>query len=1176
MAESTPYSNGRSESTFKNAILYKNNNILIATKSNILSFNTLNKTLKTEQFTDNAYPPFLRDIHLDGHNNLWLATDEGIYKKTKKLNTWQKFKAQQINTTVKSISSSHQNVWFASAMNGLFQYNLNTQSLSTHQANNAQNGLDTNELSLVFTDKNQTIWLTTFANKIYSSTDHYRGKSVDYGCGQSVAFYDFIERDKHLFLAAQNGLVIFNQINKTCQFIQTDQYTHSDSIYLAPQAINVDSENNIWLGGRNGLVQINSKSGQFEIQKNKILHSIKGIRFITPFDSNRLLIGGDYGLYIFNNLNHSFAQVDKPGFTPNTQYIDYVTLDKHTFIASNRGIHTFDHNSYQVSTTNDLAFKTNNKDISNLAYFDDTLYFSIKNKGLFKYILSKGVISPIDIPQSVYLMYDLLIDPVGILWIPSNIGVIRFDLNETKTHVFGRQYGFLDQSFIPRSSYRDTHGLIHFGTRNGLTRFDPQKLSIDSDFPPLGFTELLRFNNPIKPNKLYDGFKVPININDLSELQLTHKDLVIGFQFKVLDLFNSSQYRYAYKLNGFDPDWNYTNSQSPQITYTNLPSGDYQLYIKAQTFNNEWLSDVRSLDIKVLPAPWLSWWAFTTYFLLVAILIFVYVRLKIRASKILAKQLSTEVTNKTRTLNQQKETIEQLLDRKNELFSQVSHEFRTPLTLIIGPLNNILQENPFHKNRTELEMIARNAKRLLSLVEQLLSLAKVSAIDEPKRRNQNTKVQIEAVIESFQYLAKQNNISLKLVDNEPAQIKATEQCLDGILGNLVSNAIKYSKPNSGVIVSARIKNDLLIIKVKDSGPGLKQEEQSDIFQHFMRLPQHLNIDGLGIGLSVVDELVKANHGQLHINSEMGDGSEFIIKLPIASNETLTTNEPGSQSSLIKQLAQPGGCSTYNMNDGHALSNASDTKNSLLVIEDNHDMRTHLHRILSKSYNCHLAANGKEGVRLAIEHIPDMIICDVMMPLMDGYKVSRIIRSDERTCHIPLMLLTALNDKKSRIKGWREHIDCYMTKPFDRDELLIQIENVLTIRDILKRKNGQNLTQSKLQNCTLTKKDKQFVEKLQTIYQQNFHDTLLTKAKIAQLMAVSERQLQRKLKAITDQNPMEMLREFRLKKSCELLKDGYQIGQVSDQCGFNSPSYFSQCFKAHYGTSPKTYQITTTN
>ena len=319
---------------------------------------------------------------------------------------------------------------------------------------------------------------------------------------------------------------------------------------------------------------------------------------------------------------------------------------------------------------------------------------------------------------------------------------------------------------------------------------------------------------------------------------------------------------------------------------------------------------------------------------------------------------------------------------------------------------------------------------------------------------------------------------------------------------------------------------------------------------------HQNIQGIGIGLSVVESLLSVNSASIDILSEPGQGSIFTVSFNSIKVDFQETIE-SSDSLLLSQLTTES--TEANSVRVNKKPNSNRQKESVLIIEDNHDMRTHIEDTLKETYHCLQADRGKAGIALALKHVPDIIICDVMMPEMDGFQVSRLIRSDTRTSHIPLVLLTALHDKESRIKGWREHVDVYLTKPFDAQELLLQLENILVIRSILKKKAGKNIEVGKrVENSDLPKKDQEFINKLNQLIKTNYQSPLYMRQQMSSDMAVSERQLQRKLKALIDKNPMDMLREYRLSQAAIMLKDGYQVSITSDECGFTTLSHFSKC------------------
>ncbi len=493
------------------------------------------------------------------------------------------------------------------------------------------------------------------------------------------------------------------------------------------------------------------------------------------------------------------------------------------------------------------------------------------------------------------------------------------------------------------------------------------------------------------------------------------------------------------------------------------------------------------------------------------------------------------------------------------------------MTLILGPINQLLNSALPKDNVQSIEMINRNANRLLNMIEQILQLAKMSSQEEVDLVPQQVDPRLELLVASFQPLAANKELQLTLVQNDEAVINGTRDVIDVVIGNLISNAIKYTQ-NGGEIQVRSIKNESFVdIEVTDNGCGLDDAQQVEIFNRFTRLESHLGISGVGIGLSVVEEMLKVNNGSIQVDSEPGKGSTFKVRFngldELKQIQTIETNH-----SLLDRLTNES--TTEETNESSVKIYGSKDYDTILIIDDNADMRTLIAETLQHQYHCITVDRGKEGIAQAIKWVPDIVICDVMMPGMDGFQVSRILRSDTRTSHIPLILLTALNDKKSRIKGWRENIDVYLTKPFDAQELIIQLENILVIRNILKKKAGAALKSGKMSmNSGLPKNDQMFVDKFMQMIKKMYIDPNFLRPQMASMMAVSERQLQRKLKALIDKNPLDLLREFRLEQAAESLKEGNQVSITADNCGFNSVTYFSKCFKQRYGVTPKVYQQT---
>ena len=1142
--------------------------LLLANRSELLSFDLSTKVFKPVNYNPAHEPSYIWDIHEDKNQNLWLSTEAGLFRKEPG-HVWQPFLTEHLTETIKSIESHSDTLWLGSAVNGLIRVNLLNDSIDKYKQNKTDSGpLLTNETTRVMLDSQNNLWVTYFDGRVsHANLDTLAfGLNLgiaDHSCMTSKAINDINQdNNQRIWMAAQNEVVVFNEDMSSCQTMPLDL-----SPQPMPYKIHIDGDS-VWVASSYGLHHF--KNDAF----NTVTHfpvNTHVIRFVEKYNHHKLLIVSEEEIFLFQKSDGKLEKVDlgsewtERWFT----FTDVINIDGNFLFSTNQGLYQLVNGKFSIAQ--EFQKKTQGQEILRISLdSEQNLWAGTYRRGIFKIDQHNNMTS---FSESHNIPIDLSIRSIihtnsQETWVSTDYGLYQYDRSDNQFHQFLMNDGLQSNNFSSGVALVTTDQRLIFGGRFGYNAFDPRQITKKTKPPNVIITELSRFNKNLDVGMHNDGFPLEQDISTTNQLVFTHNDYVMGFEFAALDFADPQRNQYAYQLEGFDPDWNHTDANNRHATYTNLPRGNYTFRVKAANKDGVWNDQGVSLKIKVLPAPWLSWWAITLYVLMVLGLAAWLVNRKLRANQVLARLLQQEVDDKTKELQLQKQKVESLLAKKNELFSNVSHEFRTPLTLILGPMQELIEESQTSRSRQTLTVLKRNANRLLSLVEQLLQLAKTSDFKKAKLSEQETSQQVSAIVESFQHLAQAKKINLKLTSNDEAFIKATDQCLDATLGNLVSNAIKYSPAGGDVLVSSELHQNQLIIRVKDEGAGLTAQQQLDVFKRFKRLDAHQNIEGIGIGLAVAKELAEVNQGTIEVASEPGAGSQFTITLPATENTNHLSDTGHQTGALIEQLTQAEE-SAPEVNYNNELVN---NKNIVLVIEDNHDMRNHIVSVLQSEYHCLQAKNGKEGVANAIKYIPDLIICDVMMPEMDGFKVSRVIRSDQRTSHIPLILLTALNDRENRIKGWREHVDVYMTKPFDREELLVQVDNIITIRNILKKKARIKISKNKTpHHSDLPKKDLEFVEKLIKAIHNHYHDPQLNRDKLASMMAVSDRQLQRKIKALIDQNPMDMLREYRLKKAAEKLKEGYQVGQSSDGAGFKTPTHFSQCFKAQYGLTPKQYQ-----
>ncbi|MCJ8269602.1 MAG: response regulator, partial [Psychrosphaera sp.] len=486
-------------------------------------------------------------------------------------------------------------------------------------------------------------------------------------------------------------------------------------------------------------------------------------------------------------------------------------------------------------------------------------------------------------------------------------------------------------------------------------------------------------------------------------------------------------------------------------TYTTLAAGDYTFRVKGSNSDGQW-NEGSALKITVLAPWWATTKAYVVYVLMIIILFVVTVYFRTRVLKQSAQKLSKAVDERTEQLQHETQKVNQLLADKDRLIANISHEFRTPLTLILGPLENELQTTNNAKSKGLLSLAKSNGQRLLAMVDQLLDIARVKDHTNQPRQLINVTETAVFIIESYRSLVEKHQINLTL-DNKltgPTYLMMLPDSLEKILSNLMTNALKYSADGQSVTVTLAVtQTNQLKLSVKDSGEGISEPDQQQIFERFTRVSNSSRyVPGAGIGLALVKELVESHQGSISVVSELTVGSEFSVILPLAARQD--TDQATMNHSLVLSTVDAFSNEQLAIEDQQADvgTQADETKPVVLVIEDNQDMRRYLVSTLEAHYQCKTANDGEMGIELATEIQPDLIISDVMMPKKDGFEVTRTLKQDKATNHIPIILLTAHGDQQTRLQGWQEKADEFLEKPFDAKELIGRIDNLLSIRALL--------------------------------------------------------------------------------------------------------------------------------
>ncbi|MFZ2324680.1 MAG: two-component regulator propeller domain-containing protein [Ignavibacteriaceae bacterium] len=763
-------------------------------------------------------------------------------------------------------------------------------------------------------------------------------------------------------------------------------------------------------------------------------------------------------------------------------------------------------------------------------------------------------------------------------WLSTNNGLCRVRTDKYGQPTF-RNYdvsdGLQGNEFNTSAFCKNKKGEMFFGGLYGITAFYPEKIRDNIFVPPISLVALNVLSVAADNSKPYSGKQIPIT--EQKKIVLPYDQNTFTIDFAALDFTATEKNRYVYQLKKLNKTPVEIGTQR-SITFTDLPPGKYEFFVKGSNNDGIWNETGASIEIIITPPFWKTMWAYTVYFILLVAMI--YGIRKYEMNRIRLK-------NNLKQESFEREKLKELDNLKSEFFTNISHEFRTPLTLIIGPAQQLESEENNEEKKDKLKVIKKSAKRLLRLINQLLDLSKIENGKSKIKCSENDIVIFtKGIANSFVPLAETKKIALTFSSDVKEIITFFDKdVVEKILYNLISNAFKFTPVNGRIEVNVSandknldsIKNNFCKISVKDSGSGIPEDQINLIFNKFYQanLYSELSDKGSGIGLALVKELVEIHHGKISVESEVGKGSVFTITMPIGRD--YLTDEEIVYEGLTENLT----VENHNLqildadNDNLIVNNNSDTKRTtgnddsliVLVVEDNIDVQTYICKQLEKEYNTITASNGKEGFEKAVQLIPDFIISDIMMPDSDGMELCRKIKSDGRTSHIPVILLTAKADEKDKLEGLEIGADDYLTKPFSPKELQVRVKNLIESRQKLRQKfSGSIILKPKEVNVSSI--DQSFLERALEVVEKNINNEKFTVIDFSDAMNLSHSQLHRKLKALTNQSANHFIRSVRMERALDLLKSNTgNIADIAYKVGFNDPGYFTKTFSAYFGYLP---------
>lgn len=1164
------------ETKFGSLLLGVNNSLYLLDSSKA----TNNIKLITTNTNDSAF----NDI-LIYDNTVWAGTGgQGLYKlksnsesKSITLDSVYLYSPQQEHSLSKNVitglfKDKTDIIWVGTNGGGINKYDPNRKKFNHIKSTLSPNSLSYDKIRAMFEDSNENLWIGTEGGELNmlpkNNTDGTYNGFKKFPNIRNIFTIEEIERNgrKILLLGGENTSLLY-QLDITDPLNISQNFNPIfTNVYGSVFSILEDSERNLWIGTYSQGVQrwlYNKNSNTYK--KNVFSHSDRDnlsisnniIRNILEDDKGNLWFATGNGLSV---LPKSEKHKENPKFKIYKHNIEDVNSISHNYILE--------------------LFQSKN----------GTIWIGTFGGGINKYIPAtenqpaKFVSYTADdgLPNDV--VKGILEDENNNLWISTNKGLSKFNPENETFKNYDVYDGLQDNEFQELARLKRKNGDFLFGGINGFNAFKPKAIKDNPIEAETIITGLSIANKPVKVGDTINN-RVLLNspITQTDHVNLKYKENNFSFEFAALHYSAPEKNNFLYMLEGFDKDWIYTDSNKRFATYTNLSPDTYTLKVKASNNDNVWDSTPSTIKITVEPPYYLTKLAFLFYALLFLGLLMLYRRFTI---------IKTSRKHALELEHVEKEKNEELQRVKLEFFTNITHEFTTPLTLIQGPLKHLQKQGDKlnEENRQEqYKLMKKNTDYLLRLITQLLDFRK---INQGKMRlvmrNSNIVDFIKEVSEPFEFMARKQQIIFNVKASEDNITSWFDHdAIEKIINNLLSNAFKFT-PESGIInvTISHLKPlnenkkalSYVVIKVKDSGRGMDESKVKNIFKRFFseKNEDRKDAKGMGIGLAFVKSLVKLHQGTIHVDSEVGKGTTFTIKLP--KEKHAYTNIPEIT------------CKDLNESDFHVRSSESDslaisindeivdeslTKTNtdtpvLLVVDDNKDIRTFIKQSLKDQYTIYTAEDGEKAVELLNNVSPKIVITDVMMPVMDGIALCKHIKSKKETSHIPVVMLTAKLSQENEIAGLKTGADAYIRKPFDIELLELKLNNILKHREKLRSKFNLDITLQP-KEITVTSVDERFLNQAIEIVEKHMMNTDFNVEMLVKEMGYSRTNLYKKFKEITGLSSSEFIRNIRLKRAVQLFEQSdLSVKEIMYMTGFNTSSYFAKCFKKQFGVKPSEY------
>ncbi|MEY3240960.1 MAG: hypothetical protein RIR11_2398 [Bacteroidota bacterium] len=1200
----------------------KDGQILVGSSAGIFRFNTQQKTYhRPNALVD---PTSFFTAKVDEEGMLWISKwnspENGLIRydpyADRILRTFSAGKNGLSSTDLNDICFDGGQVWLATNAGGLCRYAIQEDRFYVYSAASGTPGhLWSNQVSRILKDHFGNLWVSSpfflfqvpakrITTGLLSHDPDNPNSLIDPHCGSIAAISDDL-----MAFGTLNGISIFER--KKHRFLNvklpaySDYNNHITSLAKAVQG-------GFWASTWTGLYRLEAYSGRIleyfitsnnskathpEAVKRQHVGSIRricedynGVLWIVNF-SNRLVRLDE------KDPARTFVSMD-------TLVVDTIPLndrveafldydERYLLLGTLDGLVRYDRSTQKFEPCPAVyAGIKSPVRIESLYPSHNGTVLCIANGKPFRLQLGATSATAMPLPTSSEVLQGqhILEDRFNNQWVSTENGVMLIN-EETATALFYDSRNYLnDNILLLRPSVipaQDADGNFYFGGARGVSVLNPTDFNTGQSQSPT--VKIINMNINGQPADLDSA------IHRLTILELPYNQNNLSFAFTILYSAVPERNCYAYRING--GTWVYLGTKN-MVDFSDLSPGEYELQVKAANSDGVWNEEGARLRIRILPPWWQSWPAYLFYLLLLGLLLRRY--LQFREKRIqLAHQLDTE--------RKEAERMHELDDFKSRFFTNISHEFRTPLTVILGMAEQISETaNSNYQLAQHIALIQRNGQNLLRLINQILDLAKLESGKLSVQLEQADMVAFSRyILESLQLLSKMKDVSLHFeAETNDLWMAFDVEKMQSVLFNLLSNAIKFT-PKGGHIYlkithEAADNQPSCRISVRDTGVGIPQEKLERIFDRFYRVDESYTrqADGTGIGLAFTRELVRLMGGSIAVKSQLGEGTSFDVVLPVRElpqeTPSLRTTpawginrNPDLQQDIVPvaSFLEEGNFANENT-ELLPNENTQVLKPVLLIVEDNDDVRQYLRACVVEQYHVIEACNGREGIEMALEHTPDLIVSDVMMPEKDGLELCQTLKNDPRTSHIPIVLLTAKASVESRIAGLSRGGDAYLTKPFHREELLLTVGNLLQSRRVLQERMRAVLLAPQVVTDTppetiivasetfdVLEIEDVFVQKLRRYTEENIANTNLSMDELSRAMTMSYQNLHRKLTALTNLSPVQFIRFIRLQKAKVLLQTTHlSVGDVAFEVGFSDPKYFSRVFTEEFGKPPSTMRL----